>query len=469
MIRKKTAMKLAALLCLLLTKPALADIVSATKAYFDGDYTVALAEFKALAQLGDGRSQKNLGVMYYQGKGVDIDKIEAFAWFVLASENKHENAKELAANVYSMLDEAQRESAKTKAQAYLVEYGQKALQASLYPELMKEDDKIEDDENQNTVSQPEILKTAPVKYPYAALSAGTLGSVLVEFDVAADGTVRNPEVIQSIPKNIFDEEALKSVRRFTYAPAMENGNPVYYRGMRNKITFAIALDDKKRKRAYKPIEKKLDKLSKLAAQGDPAAQYAYALTINNIPGVDSDTKQVTELMSKSATQGIKEAQLVLGANLMYGRGCKLDTQKGINWLTLSAKQGHTPAEYILGRELLENPELKSNQQKAIFWLEKAAAKKHINAMRKLAQLLLNQENVNAGDSKKALVLLQDVSKELKEDPEVYYLLSLAYQQQNMTKKATKYLKKSIKMAEKLNWDVSEWIETLAELKAIGNV
>jgi uncharacterized protein len=62
------------------------------KAYEDGDYAVALHEFRPLAEQGDTHSQYRLGFMHLVGLGVIEDNAEALKWFRLAAEGGHPGA-----------------------------------------------------------------------------------------------------------------------------------------------------------------------------------------------------------------------------------------------------------------------------------------------------------------------------------------------------------------------------------------
>ncbi len=60
-----------------------ADFEAAEKAYDQGDFATALREFKAD---GSPRSLNNVGMIYFNGEGVDQDKREALRWFRKAAE-----------------------------------------------------------------------------------------------------------------------------------------------------------------------------------------------------------------------------------------------------------------------------------------------------------------------------------------------------------------------------------------------
>ena len=58
-----------------------------------GDFATALKEGQPLAEQGNATAQSNLGVMYYNGKGVIQDYAEAFKWYRLAAEQGYATAQ----------------------------------------------------------------------------------------------------------------------------------------------------------------------------------------------------------------------------------------------------------------------------------------------------------------------------------------------------------------------------------------
>src|SRR5699024_7690181 len=62
-----------------------------------------------------------------------------------------------------------------------------------------------------------IVKVAPM-YPPRARSKGIEGYVLLEFTVTETGSVTNVHVLEAHPKGVFNEAAIKAVRRFKYKP-----------------------------------------------------------------------------------------------------------------------------------------------------------------------------------------------------------------------------------------------------------
>jgi TPR repeat protein len=58
-----------------------------------GDFETALREWRPLAEQGDARAQRSLGIMYLKGEGVPQDDAEAVKWYRLAAKQGHADAQ----------------------------------------------------------------------------------------------------------------------------------------------------------------------------------------------------------------------------------------------------------------------------------------------------------------------------------------------------------------------------------------
>ena len=97
-----------ALILLLAATAALADFAAGLDAYERGDYGVALAAWRPLAEEGVLEAQFNLGLMHYEGKGVPVDHALAHGWFLKAAEAGYARAQFKAAEMYEKGDNVER-------------------------------------------------------------------------------------------------------------------------------------------------------------------------------------------------------------------------------------------------------------------------------------------------------------------------------------------------------------------------
>ena len=89
-----------ALCCLLLAKPASADLASGDAALEAGNYATALQQLLPLAKHGDAHAQYRVGQMYEQGLGVAQDKTAAKLWYDLAADQNLPEAQRVLGQMY---------------------------------------------------------------------------------------------------------------------------------------------------------------------------------------------------------------------------------------------------------------------------------------------------------------------------------------------------------------------------------
>ena len=82
------------------TPVAAQDLQKGVDAFNSGDFATALQELRPLAEQGDAEAQFNLGVMYYEGRGILQNFAEAFKWFRLAAEQGYAEAQTYLGIVY---------------------------------------------------------------------------------------------------------------------------------------------------------------------------------------------------------------------------------------------------------------------------------------------------------------------------------------------------------------------------------
>ena len=90
-----------------------------------------------------------------------------------------------------------------------------------------------------TVVQVKRVSFPPPEFPRRALRLGVEGTVRLEFDVATDGSVLDPFVVESNPPNVFDRNAIKAVRKALYQPPTYNGTSVKVNNVQIDLTFRL--------------------------------------------------------------------------------------------------------------------------------------------------------------------------------------------------------------------------------------
>lgn len=82
--------------------PAAADFAAGLAAYQKGDYTTAVKEWRPEAEQGDAPTQFNLGLLYYDGKGVPQDFEQAAKWFARSAEQDYVTAQKNLGEMYAV-------------------------------------------------------------------------------------------------------------------------------------------------------------------------------------------------------------------------------------------------------------------------------------------------------------------------------------------------------------------------------
>jgi len=84
------------------------------------------------------------------------------------------------------------------------------------------------------------VAAVPPPYPREAAMQGLEGWVRVSVEIDASGRVGEIRVIESQPRGVFDDAAVRAVRRWTWKPAQVNGEP---RAQRVVQELSFSLDD----------------------------------------------------------------------------------------------------------------------------------------------------------------------------------------------------------------------------------
>ena len=73
----------------------------------------------------------------------------------------------------------------------------------------------------------------PPTYPRRALRSGIEGVVTVEFTITKQGTVKDPVIVKSEPKGMFDAAVLKVISKWKFNPEKYNGQVIEARARQN--------------------------------------------------------------------------------------------------------------------------------------------------------------------------------------------------------------------------------------------
>ena len=94
--------------------------------------------------------------------------------------------------------------------------------------------------SERDITLPEMipLTQVPPLYPRRAARLQIEGFVTIEFTIAPDGSVIEPVVVESEPRNVFDRAALQAIVQWKFEPRMENGRAIESRA-KQRIEFGL--------------------------------------------------------------------------------------------------------------------------------------------------------------------------------------------------------------------------------------
>jgi bla regulator protein BlaR1 len=69
-----------------------------------------------------------------------------------------------------------------------------------------------------------ILRVEP-KYPLEAAQQKIEGSVVLQFDIARDGSTSNIKIIKAEPENVFAKTSIDALQKWKYKPQIVGGQP----------------------------------------------------------------------------------------------------------------------------------------------------------------------------------------------------------------------------------------------------
>lgn len=94
------------------------DFDTAIDAYANARYDQALDIFRPRAERGDDRAQYWLGIMYYEGKGVIRDNVNAYMWLSLAAERGNRAARLGREGIAGRMSASEIETARARVAAW---------------------------------------------------------------------------------------------------------------------------------------------------------------------------------------------------------------------------------------------------------------------------------------------------------------------------------------------------------------
>ncbi|MDD3228780.1 MAG: MobP3 family relaxase [Oscillospiraceae bacterium] len=120
-------------------------------------------------------------------------------------------------------------------------------------------------------------------------------------------------------------------------------------------------------------------IEKAADGGNTSAQYALAKLYCEGIHLDKNMQKALELFTLSAEQKNEYAAYQLGKLYLRNEEIPKDVEAAIRWLTASAEQGNQFAQYVLGKLYFFDGDVPRDKEKSLYWLTASAAQGNIYA------------------------------------------------------------------------------------------
>ncbi|MDN4502836.1 hypothetical protein QX776_10495 [Alteromonadaceae bacterium BrNp21-10] len=467
------------------------DLYQADQYFQQAEYAQAKEQYLLAANVGSAHAFYQLGVIHYKGLGEPANSVKALVWFSLAAEQQFNDAQQIVDDLMALATPAQQTELQQLQNQFRQQYGFQSINNALFPiintsalgnkitfgeenalanQFSMSDMEFNDLSNIDFVEAPDMDDEASIQYlllgrPDAADIRNRPYSAVVDYEVGADGSVRNMETMRvmgriqpalnelvrsNVPSPQFAAEKVSFVNRAYLGVAGYNQVRIrrdqyqrfYYRLMRNAL-----------------------KLKKSQIKNE---QFQYATLLMTFQWLPQEENELDDLLKTLSEAGHPLAQYEYGLKLYREQK---DIPQAIRWLNEASKFGVAKAQYRLGRLMLDSPWVLKDETKALFWFERAAAEQHDVAQLKAAELKLMAVEPALHNLQEAQQLLATLPESQHRNPEYEYLQAAVDVQVQPRKlaEAVEHLRDAIDLADNLNWDVSEWQKLLEKWTSGGKV
>jgi TPR repeat protein len=310
------------------------------------DEFVALAEN---AEKGDAEAQRKLGLIYYRGLGVEIDRAEAFKWFTLAADQGNLEAMQLRGLIVGGLDSGVLFEARCRVARFRGE-PEPEMPSAVPGEAEYRDNVFTTDatltvEPELTVAEAQPFGVAPSE------ESATLAP--------ADGAVPQPPVFINPATVMGGQPVQPAVNPAVWwwlwgivtVVVLGIGVAVWLRPARTSAQVAFEPSPVPFKPAAIPgmvpdanpdgelLTASFQELVAMGERGSVRAQYLVGLALANGDGVPKDFAKAAEWYRRAAERGDRDAQNNLGVFFIQGTGVEKDLAEAYKWFSLAADGG----------------------------------------------------------------------------------------------------------------------------------
>ncbi|MCH8078958.1 MAG: SEL1-like repeat protein [Proteobacteria bacterium] len=292
----------------------------------DLDDIGSVSDLQPLAVRGNANAQYQLGALFYQGKGVQRDFVQAFLWYRRAAQQGHADAQYSLGNMYLMGEGIKQDD----------------YHARQWYEKASEQGHGSAQHNLESLQRIAIAESEP-KTDYDQQN-----NLLLEQD--EEGLEEKPEDKKGFfsklfgkgddneeDESIITDEAVEATERSNDQISVDNtestrdsAKSIYEKGLAYEFGEGVA-------QSYSTA---FEYFNKSAEQNHAPAQYKMGLAYAYGQGTEKDPVSAAEWYQKSAIQGYALAQRTLGTLYMAGDGVEQNKPLALAWYNILADSGN---------------------------------------------------------------------------------------------------------------------------------
>lgn len=345
------------------------------------DYSTAATWFEKAVASNNPFAAYSLAGQFYRGQGVNQDDSRAFDLYSMAANH---SAKPNAYAQYQLglmwrdgigteVDKATADSWYTKAYQGFLRIEQDMADDKLYYRLGSM--------NLHGTGTP-IDRTQAKEYFEKAAQLGNIDALYGLGKLYLDNT--------------FEE--YNTAKAIFYLTRAANENHTFAQYTLGKLLFKGEVTERN-------IQEALRWLQKASDADNSYAKYLLGKTLVTGDGIEANIAQGMELLKQAAELNNMYAHYFLGKILADGIITPQEIREAIYYLTSAAEKEFAPAQYRLAKLYLSLPDNLENTQHGLYWLEKAVVKENQYAQYQLGKMLLYGQRIDK-DIDRGLELLR---------------------------------------------------------------
>lgn len=413
------------------------------------EYKKAFSELLVLAKSGHTESQFLVAQAYHHGQGIEADINQAYAWYLIAKDFGHPQAKAKYSELRKLVPS--RREAKNHYRTLSNEFGFKTHQLKYAPVVKHTNFFPERAKLKHTKKS---LAKQSIETPYSAWST-------VAFNINESGIVEDARIIASFPKGLIDNEVLKLVKQWEFEQDI-SPTGVPRRTFDIVKTFVSHGDSSKTSREFnKTLKQYASKLKALADKGNGYAQHRYALMLENELIASQDNEHI-DWYYQSAINGNHDSQLRLMHCFKNGEGCQPDEEKAHSWLVKAANSGNQRAQYQLALDMLNYESIYYDVAKAAEILKTTAHKQYLPAMVTYSHLLAFSDEPQVRNAQAAVKYAELARAMDNNHPVLLSVLGSAYTELGRIQQGQTFLQQAVHEATNRNWPAQNYINLIEQ-------